>query len=442
MKLGLRRKLIRGFAIILFAVAALALVNLYTARTIQTRLQDAVRLDVAAASILTDVSTQVGLVHAHTLLHVQSTSSKDMELYVSRITDGEAEISSLLNAFENALPSQHVLPSVGEFRFAWSLYSGLRDELLLPASTANRKQEALSLVAADGAAAKAAQAAFDALRELQEAATAAANDHLVLVAQQQRNSQIILVALTILAIAPALIFSMHVSSEVVDSIRIMSSAAQLVADGDADWSVTLDSDVADGDADWSVTLDSDDELQRMAESFSTITRRMRKLRAASHEATQNLRQEAEERRHAQEMLSIERESLAMTLDSVGQGVITTDHEGKVALINSTAAEIIGWDQHIAAGKPLDDMLHILDGTARTPRENPLETTLSGAATHDPNGPVTLVNKSGTERKIVFSAAPLRDKDGGSGGTFLVLRLVPDNDEPKARSSRRSKKGTS
>ena len=427
MKLGLRRQLIRGFALILFAVAALALVNLYTARTIQTRLQDAIQLDVTAASILTNVSTQVGLVHANTLLHLQSTSSEDMELYASMITAGEAEISALLKTFENALPSRQVLPSVGEFRFAWSLYSGLRDDLLLPASTANRKQEALSLVAAEGAAANAAQAAFDALRELQEATTAAANDHLELAAQQQRNSQIILVALTVLAIAPALMFSMHVSSQVVDSIRIMSNAAQLVADGDADWSVTLD---------------SDDELQRMAESFNTITRRMRKLRAASHEATQNLRQQVEERRHAQEMLSIERESLAMTLDSVGQGVITTDREGKVALINSTAAEIIGWDQHIAAGKPLDDILHILDGTARPPREIPLETTLSGAATHDIDHHVTLVTKSGTERKIVFSAAPLRDKDGGSGGAFLVLRVALDNDEPKARSSRRSKEGAS
>ena len=427
MILGLRRKLIRGFALILSAVAALALVNLYTARTIQTRLQNALRLDVAAASTLTNVSTQVGLVHANTLLHVQSMSTQDMELYASRITDGEAEISALLKAFENALQSRQVLPSVGEFRFAWSLYSGLRDDLLLPASTANRKQEALSLVAEDGAAANAAQAAFDALRELQESTTAAANEHLELAVQQQRNSHLLLVALTILAIAPALIFSMHVTSQVVDSIHVMSNAAQLVAEGDADWSVTLD---------------SDDELQRMAESFSAITRRMRKLRAASHEATQNLRQQVEERRHAQEILSIERESLAMTLDSVGQGVITTDHEGRIALINTTAAEIIGWDQHLAAGKPLDDVLSLLDGTALTPREIPSEPTLAGAATHDLDYNVTLVTKSGTERKIIFSSAPLRDKDGGSAGAFFVLRATPDKDEPKARNSWRSKKGAS
>jgi len=419
MRLGLRHKLIRGFALILFVVVALALVNLHTSKTIQARLQETIQLDAAAAHTLTAVSRQVGLVHTNALFHLHATSRDDMEIYASRVSDAGDEVNVLLDALENTLRSREVLHKLAEFRFAWSAYSSLRDELMLPASAENRKQEALSFAHEGGTVGIAAQAAFDAFEELREASAMATNHHLELAAQQQRTSQAVLVALTVLAIVPALAFSMHLSSQIADAIDVMSDVAQLVAGGDADWNVTLD---------------TGDELERLADCLNAITRNMRKLRAAKREATDNLHQQVHEQMHVQEILSIERERLALTLDSVGDGVITTDQEGRVDLINSTAAKLVGWDRAGAAGKPLDEILHILDEITRSRCENPLERALSGATTDGSDHHATLVTECGTEHRIALSAVPIRDKDGCSDGAFLILRDANEQDDPGVPSS--------
>ena len=79
-----------------------------------------------------------------------------------------------------------------------------------------------------------------------------------------------------------------------------------------------------------------------------------------------------ERKRAEEALFAEKERLAVTLRSIGDGVITTNIEGTVTLINKAAEDFIGWTQEEALGKPLSKVLCLINEFTRAPCENPVQ----------------------------------------------------------------------
>jgi len=131
------------------------------------------------------------------------------------------------------------------------------------------------------------------------------------------------------------------------------------------------------------------------------------------------------RKLTESKLAEERERLAVTLASIGDGVITTDTEGKVTLINQVAEQITGWDNGEAIGRPLIEVFHIINEVTRQLCENPVDKVLAtgqiiGLANH-----TALIAKDGTERNIADSGAPIRDKEGNIIGVVLVFRDVTD-----------------
>jgi PAS domain S-box-containing protein len=117
----------------------------------------------------------------------------------------------------------------------------------------------------------------------------------------------------------------------------------------------------------------------------------------------------------------QRESLRITLDSIGDAVITTDAEGRIVSLNPVAATLTGWTQAEAAGRPLDEVFRIFNEWSRQIVENPVEKVLSegrivGLANH-----TILIAKDGTERPIDDSAAPIRDEEGTIQGAVLIFR---------------------
>ncbi len=122
-------------------------------------------------------------------------------------------------------------------------------------------------------------------------------------------------------------------------------------------------------------------------------------------------------------LADEKEQLAVTLSSIGDGVITTDTIGMVVLINKVAEELTGWKQGDAVGKPLTDIFHIINEKTRKLCENPVDKVLTtggiiGLANH-----TALIAKDGTERSIADSGAPIRDQENDIVGVVLVFRDV-------------------
>lgn len=119
----------------------------------------------------------------------------------------------------------------------------------------------------------------------------------------------------------------------------------------------------------------------------------------------------------------QRELFATTLTSIGDAVIATDRQGKVAFMNPVAEKLTGWTQEEARGVPLENPFKIINELTRTITDNPVtkvleKGTIVGLANH-----TLLIAKDGTERPIDDSAAPIRQSDGGLNGVVLVFRDV-------------------
>jgi signal transduction histidine kinase len=110
-------------------------------------------------------------------------------------------------------------------------------------------------------------------------------------------------------------------------------------------------------------------------------------------------------RNALDMLSREKGRAAVTLQSIVDGVISTDPEDRVLIVNRMAERITGWTQAEAAGKPIDEVFQ-------------------------PEGDV-LVDRKGTSRKIEADKSPVLDESGRGVGTVLVFRDVTEKAQTEA-----------
>jgi PAS domain S-box-containing protein len=130
-------------------------------------------------------------------------------------------------------------------------------------------------------------------------------------------------------------------------------------------------------------------------------------------------------RRAQMRAGTERETLRVTLRSIGDAVITTDVDGRITYMNAVAESLTGWDLRDAVGQPLDSVFHIVNEDSRQPVQNPAtralrDGTVVGLANH-----TVLIRKSGGECPIDDSAAPIRDEDGHVSGCVLIFRDVTE-----------------
>ena len=122
--------------------------------------------------------------------------------------------------------------------------------------------------------------------------------------------------------------------------------------------------------------------------------------------------------------AIERqEVLQVTLHSIGDAVITTDIQGRVAYMNPVAESLTGWPQDDARGQPLDAVFQIVNEDTRKPVDNPAMRALRqgvvvGLANH-----TVLIRRDGSECPIDDSAAPIRDGHGHVSGCVLIFRNV-------------------
>ena len=112
------------------------------------------------------------------------------------------------------------------------------------------------------------------------------------------------------------------------------------------------------------------------------------------------------------------------LKSIGDGVIATDTDGTVMLLNKVAEELTGWSSHDAVGRKLDEVFSIIDEQTGGPCISPVENVLKGK-TVNLSGRIILVNRDGTERLIADSAAPIRDRDSRIAGAIIVFRDVTE-----------------
>ena len=130
-----------------------------------------------------------------------------------------------------------------------------------------------------------------------------------------------------------------------------------------------------------------------------------------------------ERKRAETRVFEEKERAQVTLQSIGDGVITTDAEGNVDYINPVAQDLTAWEIRSARGKPIDDIMTIVNANTRASVENPVMRCLKEGRVISLADDSVLVTKAGNEVPIQDSAAPIRDRIGNIVGAVMVFHDV-------------------
>ncbi len=129
-----------------------------------------------------------------------------------------------------------------------------------------------------------------------------------------------------------------------------------------------------------------------------------------------------------------RELAQVTLQSIGDAVITTNSRGEIESLNPVAEELTGWSLIEAKGLPLNDIFKIFDSQTHNFGENPVKKVLEEGCIFDFSDDVILRGKDGKERAIDNSAAPIRSREGEIIGAVLVFRDVTQERELTRRLS--------
>jgi diguanylate cyclase (GGDEF)-like protein/PAS domain S-box-containing protein len=124
-----------------------------------------------------------------------------------------------------------------------------------------------------------------------------------------------------------------------------------------------------------------------------------------------------------ESLFEQNERAQVTLNSIGDAVMSTDVAGNVTYLNIVAQTLTGWSQHEAAGHPLEDVFRIIDGTTRAQALNPMEFAIRENKTVSLTPNCVLIRRDGAESPIEDSAAPIHDRQGRVTGAVMVFHDV-------------------
>lgn len=119
------------------------------------------------------------------------------------------------------------------------------------------------------------------------------------------------------------------------------------------------------------------------------------------------------------------ENLSVTLNSIGDAVIVTDARARVTLLNPVAVKLTGWTVAQAMGRPIGEVLKIVNQSTRQPAAIPVMETLAHGVTLGLANHTLLISRDGGECPIADSCAPIRGSDGKVVGAVLVFRDVGD-----------------
>ncbi len=124
-----------------------------------------------------------------------------------------------------------------------------------------------------------------------------------------------------------------------------------------------------------------------------------------------------------EALFEEKERAQVTLNSIGDAVMSTDTWGKVTYLNVVAENLTGWSREDAVGHAFEEVFHVIDATTRKPAQDPMAFAIRDNKTVGLTPNCVLVRRDGQEAAIEDSAAPIHDRRGRVTGAVIVFHDV-------------------
>lgn len=124
-------------------------------------------------------------------------------------------------------------------------------------------------------------------------------------------------------------------------------------------------------------------------------------------------------------LSREKEQAQVTLHSIGDAVITTDADGLIKYMNSVAEELTGAEISLVQNKKISKIFTVFSNKKERELVNPLLEVISNRTSHISDGHALLVQESGVEYAIEYTASPIFDNNDSLVGAVLVFRDVTE-----------------
>lgn len=145
-----------------------------------------------------------------------------------------------------------------------------------------------------------------------------------------------------------------------------------------------------------------------------------------------------ERILAEAAIAAEREQLAVTLRSIGDGVITTNIQGTVILINKVAERLTGWRQDEARGRTLREVFPVKEDRTGEDITCPIEQVLRTGRPCELQENAVLIARDGRRHLVADSVAPILDRDSTVTGAVLVFRDITERKKLEERVVRSEK----
>ncbi len=130
-----------------------------------------------------------------------------------------------------------------------------------------------------------------------------------------------------------------------------------------------------------------------------------------------------ERAAIAEALFNEQERAQVTLNSIGDAVMSTDVDARVTYLNTVAEALTGWSRKEAAGRPVTEVFRVIDATTREPAPIPITLAIRENKTVVLSTNCVLVRRDGLEAAIEDSTAPIHDRGGQVTGAVMVFHDV-------------------
>ena len=190
--------------------------------------------------------------------------------------------------------------------------------------------------------------------------------------------------------------------------------------------------LARGDLNSRTALAGRDEVAALGQAFDgmaeQVAQQQRELERRVRERTDDLARNVVElhaevaaRERAQNALTGEKERIQVTLESIGDAVVTVDLNSAIEYLNPAAERIVGWTATDAIGRPFTEVFRIILESNRVAVAGPAVCGLESGPEVELNEPMLLLRGDGEERSVEYSVAPIRDPSGEEVGRVFALR---------------------
>jgi PAS domain S-box-containing protein len=141
-------------------------------------------------------------------------------------------------------------------------------------------------------------------------------------------------------------------------------------------------------------------------------------------------QDISKRKLTERALDAEREQLAVTLGSIGDGVITTDLKGNVVLINRITEQLTSWSQQEALGQPVERIFKVINEESGKRCKSPVAEVLASGLSVELATNAVLISRDNSRYSVEDSGAPIFNREGVIVGAVLVFRDVTEKRRAK------------